>query len=171
MRKILITLGLAVLMIAAPTFVPDASADSNWFAGTGFRIGPVAFSLVLGSPNRGPESYYWRTSERIAYRGYRCSDACFLDHGTNYHHSACPVVRRHLDHYGYDAGAVFTRYAPRHDDYGYRDRRYDDRRSDDRYDRRYDDRYDDYDRGHDRWHRDHDRRDDRRHDRRDRRRH
>jgi hypothetical protein len=169
MRKTLTVAGLAVVMLAAPAFVPTASADPNWFVGAGFRIGPIAFSLVLGSPHRGPEAYYWRTSQRFAYRGARCSDACFLDHGVYYHASTCPLVHRHLDRYGYDTRAVFTRYAPRYYDYGYRDRRdrghyrydrYDDRRTDEHWrDRRYRDR----DRYDDRGGRDRHRRDDRRH--------
>ncbi len=164
MRKTLATVGFAALISATPALVPKAHADHLWIAaGAGFRIGNLAFSLVLGDAPYGPD-YYWRTEAPIRYPGYGCSDACFLDHGVYYHAASCPLIHHHLHRYGYEPNRVIVRWAPRYRyDYRY-DRRYDHRRYDDRrYDRRYDyRRYDRRDRG---YHRD-DRYDRRRYDRR-----
>ena len=200
MRKALTVVVLAALISATPIMVPEADANPAWLAGAAFAIGGATLALVLGSRYEGPPAYYWRTDRELAYRGYHCTDACFVDHGVYYHDAACPVVRYHLRRYGYDGDAMFERYAPRYQrdgyygdygyDYGYRsygyspygyspygydqygyDQRYN--RDYYRYDRRYDRRNDRrYDpRYNQRYNQRNDRRYDRRNDRRDDRRH
>jgi hypothetical protein len=164
MRKTLATVGFAALVSAAPALAPTAEADHLWIAaGAGFHVGGLAFSVVLGDAPYGPPVHYWRTVHPLSYRGHRCSDACFFDHGVYYHAASCPLVHRHFHRYGYDPHAVYVRWAPRYryDSHrygsGHRSYRYDrgyhrhDRRRDHRFDRRH--RHDD--RRHDRrWDRD-----------------
>jgi hypothetical protein len=118
MRKMLLVMTLAGATMLAPGLTPAAHAW-GWFSiGTGFHVGPLSFSLVLGQPFRGYDpAYYYRTYEPIAYPGYQCTSRCFIDHGVYYHDRACPVVRHYFASYQADPYDLYIRYAPRYGSY------------------------------------------------------
>ncbi len=118
MRKMLLVLTLAGATMIAPGLTPAAHAWGWLSIGTGFHVGPLSFSLVLGSPFRGYDpAYYYRTYEPIAYPGYQCTDRCFVDHGVYYHDRACPVVRHYFASYQADPYDLYIHYAPRYGSY------------------------------------------------------
>lgn len=146
---------LSLSMALAPAFVAPAEADHrDWSIGAGFRIGNAHFELVFGEHGRrhGPD-YYYRTRDRVAHRGYQCSDRCYRESRYSYHHQSCPLVGRHFAAHHVYRAQVFDHYAPppvwqgryyesyeprydrRYDSYRYDDHRYRDNRSYDRHDR------------------------------------
>jgi hypothetical protein len=183
---------LATLLSLAAATPPAHASHDDWFVlGGAFRVGHFSFSILVGDP--GPEfpyGYYYRTPQRLAYRGYHCTSACLLRDGYVYHHDSCPVLAHHLAVYRFDPFDLHYQFAPPHpvwfhhhfdrrlpQHWHHRHDRFD-RREDDRHrgDRRWldrdDDRHDRWDRGernrdrHDRGRRDRDRGDhhrDRRH--------
>lgn len=132
MHKTLVAAAVAGSLALAPGLAAPAHADhSDWYAGGGFRIGPVHFSIVLGKPGyRHRGQHYYRSEYRLDYRGYRCTDRCFKRGGDYYHEPYCPVVLHHFDRYGANPYATWERYAPRQRapylEYGGRYRGYDD---------------------------------------------
>jgi hypothetical protein len=170
MRKVLLTAAVTAALALAPGLVPEARAGHDWLAiGTGFRIGHAHVAVVLGRPALGvgfhQPAYYYRYDRPIRYRGHRCSQYCFRDAGSYYHHGSCSLVGAHFRAYRVDPRFVLARYAPRFDHRYDRHRNHD--RGRDRLDRheRQDprDRFDRGDRRHrgdrdDRWERRHDRR-------------
>jgi hypothetical protein len=118
MRKLLLVLTLAGATMIAPGLTPAAHAYGWFSVGTGFRVGPLSLSFVLGQPFRSyAPAYYYRAYQPIAYSGYHCTDRCFVDHGVYYHDRACPVVRHYLAEYRVDPYDSYVRYAPRYDGY------------------------------------------------------
>ncbi|HXO20302.1 MAG TPA: hypothetical protein VOA87_10320 [Thermoanaerobaculia bacterium] len=118
MRKMLMTAILAGATMFAPGLTAPAHAY-GWFSiGTGFRVGGLSLSFVLGQPFAAyAPAYYYRAYQPIAYGGYHCTSRCFVDHGVYYHDRACPVVSAYFRNYGYDPEAAFIRYAPQYDGY------------------------------------------------------
>ena len=96
------TLVLALLVSLGPGFVEPAEAGS-WRIGSSFRVGGVHFNLAFGSHHhrhyRAP--YYYRTSHRLRYDGYRCGSACFKRSGHYYHHPSCGLVAHHFRRHDY----------------------------------------------------------------------
>ncbi|MEM7479740.1 MAG: hypothetical protein AAF481_01085 [Acidobacteriota bacterium] len=138
MRKALIILALGSLILVTPGV---AEAGHGWLFGGGFKIGGFHFSLGFRDTGYAP-TYYYRTHDRVAYRGYKCSDRCYRSGRTHYHHEACPVISHHLDRHRLTLHTIFARHAPYYDgryargyDRYYRSDRYGYDRYDDRYDR------------------------------------
>jgi len=179
---------LAFLLVAA---VPVRADHREWSIGAGFDIGGIFFHLAFGAHDYHTPHYYYRTSDTIRARGHHCSELCFRDGRTVYHHQSCPLVGAYLSSYQVRPVLLFDRYAPppvwrghhyesafpwrthRYDDRfdrSYRYERHDRDRSADRSERFW--RDDRTDRDHWRDHRRHERRDrsrrDRGHHRRDR---
>lgn len=178
MKRIVLSLALAALLVPLMGAFEPAEASARWFAGVNFSVGGFGFSLGYSDFDRhrygasyGP-NYYYRTSRQLSYRGYSCGSACYIRDNYYYHHRDCPLVLQHFRHNRYDpysawaglpygGGYYYSRsyYGPyRPGYYNYRSRGYDHRRYEThrydkrRYDhRRYESRYDrhDYRRDHD----------------------
>ena len=182
MKRIVLSLALAALLIPLMGALEPAEAGTRWFAGVDFSVGGLGFSLGYSDfdrhrygPGYGP-SYFYRTSRHLRYSGYECGSACYLRDNYYYHHRECPLVLQHFHRSGfnpysvwaglpYGGGFYYSRpyYGPyRPGYYNYRSRGYDHRRYEiHRYDRRRSERYGhDYRRDHDgdsdsdRWRRD-----------------
>jgi hypothetical protein len=180
MKRIVLSLALAALLVPLMGAFEPAEASSRWFAGVEFSVGGLGFSLGYSDfdrhrygpsygPNYGP-NYFYRTSRHLSYRGYSCGSACYLRDNYYYHHRECPLVLHHFSHNRFDpysvwaglpyGGYYYSRpyYGPyRPGYYNYRSRGHDHRRYETyRYDkRRYDHRRYDYRGRHD-YRRDHD---------------
>lgn len=139
---------LAAAALALSLALPRAAEAGRWgfSAHGGFDVGGLGFSVGFHLGHHDPYFRgvpFYRVEGPIAYRGYRCGSACYLDRGSHYHHNACPLVLHHFRRHGYR-----PQWYPGAYRYGYRYRdghRYDYRyRRDYRYDRRYrgDRRYD-----------------------------
>lgn len=154
------TLILAPLLLLGGGALQPAQAG-DWYIGGGFRVGDFLFSLAYDRGHRHSDPYYYRTRDRISYRGYSCGSYCLKKSGYAYHHAGCPVVRHHFRLHGFHPASVWDHYRgpvyDRHHDrgrhYGHRDygRRGRGHRDYGRYDHRHRDYYS-------RYHRDHDRR-------------
>jgi hypothetical protein len=118
MRKLLLVLTLAGATMIAPGLTPAAHARGWLSVGTGFRVGGLNLSFVLGAPfaHYAP-AYYYRAYQPIVYPGYHCTDRCFVDHGAYYHDRACPVLHHYFAQYRVDPYDTYVRYAPRYDGY------------------------------------------------------
>ena len=142
-RSTLALVAAVALVVGLGAPAPAEAGIGDWIFGAAFKIGRVGFHIGYVDHGHGHGDYYYRTSSRLNYRGYRCTDACFHRGSYHYHSASCPVVRRHFSVHGHDAYRVFDRYTPhgryyRHD--RGRDYRYDRYGDYDRYDRKY--RYD-----------------------------
>ena len=169
MRKWISIIAVAALLVSTPALVPDAFADhqsgggyygdGGWVFAAGIQLGGFHLSIGYQPVRYGAPTYYYRTREAIHYDGYQCSDRCYRQGNTYYHHERCPVVLHLMHRSRIHPDRLFAYHAPdydgrwsRFDPYGW-DRDYRDRRGyavrqrhDGRYDRhqRYD-RYDRYD--------------------------
>lgn len=119
------TLALATLLMGALLVPPTASAvhdqGSSFKLGSRFRIGGIAIALAIS--NRSPNYPYYRFPRRIGYRGYSCTDRCFMRGGHYYHARSCPVANIYFRNHHFDPGYFWARSAPRA--YGPRYRSYD----------------------------------------------
>jgi hypothetical protein len=109
-------LTLAALLSLIAATPPAHASHDDWFVlGGGFRVGPLNFSLLVGDPGPAhPYGYYYRTPQRLAYRGHHCSSACLVRDGYAYHHDACPVLQHHLAVHRFDPFDLHLRFAPPH---------------------------------------------------------
>ncbi len=182
MKRIVLSLALAALLIPLMGALEPAEAGTRWFAGVDFSVGGLGFSLGYSDfdrhrygPSYGP-NYFYRTSRHLRYSGYECGSACYLRDNYYYHHRECPLVLQHFHRSGfnpysvwaglpyggyYSSGPYYGPYRPGY--YNYRSRGHDNRRYEThRYDKRrygHNDRYDgrrdhDGDSDSDRWRRD-----------------
>lgn len=141
MKTTALTLLLATLALS--TGASPASALSwNW--SSSFRIGHLSFHLGYHD-HHSHRGYYYRVQSPIRSRA-RCTDRCYVERGTYYHHESCPVVHSYFRGYGYEPQQVFEVYSPfRAVIRGRSDRHYDSRYDHydhyDHYDRRYDSRH------------------------------
>lgn len=113
MRKQALASVTAGLILLAPGLAAPAEARTGWSVGAGFAVGPVTFSLAFGAQGRYRPSYFWRTSQVLAYRGIECSERCFSHQGRYYHHDSCPLLHHHLRVHRSSAAELFHGYAPR----------------------------------------------------------
>lgn len=161
MKRIVLSLALAALLVPLMGAFEPAEASPRWFAGVDFSAGGFGFSLGYSDidrhrygPSYGP-NYFYRTSRHMSYSGYSCGSACYLRDNYYYHHRECPLVLQHFyrsgfDPYnvwaglpyggGYNSRPYYGPYRPGY--YSYRSRGYDHRRYEThRYDKhRYDKR-------------------------------
>lgn len=100
---------LAVLLVAAG---PARADHREWSIGAGFDIGGIFFHLAFGAHDHHAPSYYYRTSHTIRVRGHHCSDLCFREGRTAYHHPSCPLVGAYFGGYQARPAFLFDRYAP-----------------------------------------------------------
>jgi hypothetical protein len=129
-----------------------ARADHGWLSvGSAFRIGGANISFLFGQPARfhglNP-GYFVRFDRPVAYHDHHCTEYCYRDAGSYYHHESCPVVSAYFGSHQVDPYWAFDRYAPQYGAgyYGYYSNRghrgggyYDGYRRHDRYDRYRDD--------------------------------
>ena len=109
-RRSAVVLSAVLLAVVSIGAAPAAASDWGW--GTSFRIGGLSFRIGHAPHHAGHyDHYYYRVGAPIESR-YRCSDRCYVQRGSYYHHRDCPALRSHLGRSGYDYVRVFDRYAP-----------------------------------------------------------
>lgn len=118
MRKSILALAIAALVVPLLAAPQTAEASAYWNVGTNFSVGGVHFSLGFIRPHHYRSeyspSYYYRTSHRISHRGYSCGSACYVKDDYYYHDRSCPLVDYHFRHSGFDPYRAFS-----HGGYGY----------------------------------------------------
>ena len=118
MRKSILALAIAALVVPLLVAPQAAEASAYWNVGTNFSVGGVHFSLGFIRPYRYRSqytpSYYYRTSHRISHRGYSCGSACYVKDDYYYHDRSCPLVDYHFRHNRFDPNRAFS-----HGGYGY----------------------------------------------------
>lgn len=109
------TLALATLFMGALLMPLTASAvhdqGSSFSVGSRFNVGGLNVALVYS--NRSPRYPYYRFPRRIAYRGYHCTDRCFVRGGHYYHARSCPVAAHYFRNHHFDPGHYWARSVPR----------------------------------------------------------
>lgn len=113
MRKFTAIVGVVALLATVPGVVGEAAADHDEVRfGAGVRIGGFHLSIGYSPRDRG---YYYRTSDRIGYDHYRCTDRCSRRGREWYHHESCPVVLHLLHLERIHPHSLYTRHAPSYD--------------------------------------------------------
>lgn len=109
------TFAFATLLMGALLVPPMASAvhdqGSSFTVGSRFNIGGLAVALVIS--DRSPRYPYYRFPRRIAYRGYHCTDRCFVRGGHYYHARSCPVANIYFRNHHFAPSHFWARSAPR----------------------------------------------------------
>lgn len=103
-------LSLLVLVPVGPR--PIQAAVDSWYFGGAFSIGGVRLRVGYVDRGRWGPSYYFEAAKPFRYRGYRCSDRCFVRGRTHLHHPRCNAAAYHFRHYGYSGGYLIDRFGP-----------------------------------------------------------
>lgn len=113
------TIALATLLTGTLLVPVPASAvhdqGSNFSIRSHVNIGGLDVAFAYGKYGRYAPAYYYRFPRPIAYRGYQCTDRCFVGGGHYYHHSSCPVASIYFRNHSFDPGRFWARTsAPRY---------------------------------------------------------
>lgn len=111
------TLALATLLMGALLVPPTASAvhdqGRNFSIRSHVNIGGLDVAFAYGRYGRYAPAYYYRFPRPVAYRGYHCTDRCFVGGGHYYHHQSCPIATIYFRNHHFDPGYFWARSAPR----------------------------------------------------------
>lgn len=112
-----------VALLALPAFGPRAlqAAVDSWYFGGAFSIGGVRLRVGYVDYGRWGPSYYFEAAKPFRYRGYRCSDRCYVRGRSHLHHPSCNATAYHFRRHGYSSRYLIDRFGPvlpRHRYYG-----------------------------------------------------
>lgn len=119
---------LTLTALVAGVLMMPATADAVHDQGRNFsirshvNIGGLDVAFAYGRYGRYAPAYYYRFPRAVAYRGYQCTDRCFMGGGHYYHHQSCPIATIYFRNHHFDPGYFWARSAPRvhHPGYYYR---------------------------------------------------
>ena len=103
---------LAPLLVSAPGVTPLHAAIDSLFFGSAFSLGGIHFRVGFAGHGRYGPNYYFEGSRPFGYRGYRCSDRCYVRGPRSFHHSSCRAAGYHFQRYGYTPDYLIGYFGP-----------------------------------------------------------